>query len=96
MIAEACLQEEDVSWPAQLSAAPPGEAAITMKQASFAWERSAAAVLRNVSLEVGQGQLVMVVGPVGSGKTSLMHALLGELHSRGGTCQVRPLQHAIS
>ena len=45
--------------------------------------------LHNVSLEATKGQLVMVVGVVGSGKSSLISSLLGELHSRGGTVEVR-------
>ncbi len=44
--------------------------------------------LHDISLEAIKGQLVMVVGVVGSGKSSLIAALLGELHSRGGTIEV--------
>lgn len=35
--------------------------------------------LHSVNLSAKKGSLVAVVGPVGSGKTSLCHALLGEL-----------------
>ena len=79
--------------PAQFSAAVQGEAAIQVQQASFAWEAEQPAVLSSISLEVGQGQLVMVVGAVGSGKSSLLGALLGELHSRGGNLQVGTQSH---
>ncbi|KAG6511042.1 hypothetical protein ZIOFF_029091 [Zingiber officinale] len=37
------------------------------------------AVLNNVSLEVPNGLLVAVVGEVGSGKSSLLHSILGEM-----------------
>lgn len=74
--------------PAGLKAASEGEAAVKVQWGSFAWERDAAAALHHLSLEVEKGQLVMLVGRVGAGKTSLLHALLGELHSRGGTSQV--------
>ena len=40
--------------------------------------------LRDINMEVKQGQLVCIVGRVGSGKSSLLSALLGEM-------QVRPL-----
>lgn len=70
-------------------AAPAGQPAIVAQSASFAWERQGAPPsLHSISLKAMQGQLVMVVGVVGSGKSSLIAALLGELHSQGGSLQV--------
>ncbi|KAL9978597.1 hypothetical protein ACROYT_G016132 [Oculina patagonica] len=40
--------------------------------------------LRNVSLSVTNGQLVGITGPVGSGKTSLLMSILGELPISSG------------
>ncbi|MET7867528.1 ABC transporter ATP-binding protein [Micromonospora taraxaci] len=39
--------------------------------------------VRNVDLTVQRGQLVLVVGPVGSGKSSLLRALAGIVHHTG-------------
>jgi ATP-binding cassette subfamily B protein len=39
---------------------------------------------RDIDLTVDRGQLVLVVGPVGSGKSSLLRALAGIVHHTGG------------
>ncbi|KAL1918432.1 uncharacterized protein VTP21DRAFT_3092 [Calcarisporiella thermophila] len=41
-------------------------------------------VLRNVQLNIPRGQLVAVVGAVGSGKSSLLNALVGEMRKTRG------------
>ena len=45
-------------------------------------------VLKNIDFACRQGELLIVVGPVGSGKTSLLQAILSELRIREGTIQV--------
>ncbi|KUL27395.1 ATP-binding cassette domain-containing protein [Actinoplanes awajinensis] len=42
--------------------------------------------VRDVDLTVERGQLVLVVGPVGSGKSSLLRALAGIVHHTGDLC----------
>ncbi|GIF15533.1 ATP-binding cassette domain-containing protein [Actinoplanes teichomyceticus] len=42
--------------------------------------------VRDVDLTVERGQLVLVVGPVGSGKSSLLRALAGIVHHTGQLC----------
>ena len=44
--------------------------------------------LRDVNLEVGPGELVCVVGRVGSGKSSLVQAVLGEMEQARGSVGV--------
>ena len=46
-------------------------------------------VLEGVSIEVGQGELVSVVGANGAGKTTLLSAIAGLLQPRGGTITFR-------
>ncbi|KOX68195.1 Multidrug resistance-associated protein 1 [Melipona quadrifasciata] len=52
----------------------------------FAWdlENIERPTLRNINLHVEQGQLIAVVGTVGSGKSSLLSALLGEMDKISG------------
>eukprot|EP00937_MAST-01D_sp_MAST-1D-sp2_P003616 g3616.t1 len=50
---------------------------------------SAASALHRVELEVRTGELVAIVGHVGSGKSSLLAALLGEMRRTAGQCGAR-------
>jgi ATP-binding cassette subfamily C (CFTR/MRP) protein 2 len=44
-------------------------------------------VLKNIDLEVEKGQLIMVIGPVGSGKSSILKSMMGLLHKQNGNVQ---------
>lgn len=76
--------------PAASPPLPPGAIAATLPRGDFyfsapdaaeeaAGRREGAPFLRDVSLELRMGTLTVVVGPVGSGKTALACALLGDL-----------------
>jgi hypothetical protein len=54
-------------------------AAVAIEGGSFAWDAESPAVLDDVTLTVPRGALAMIVGPVGSGKSSLLAATLGEM-----------------
>lgn len=45
--------------------------------------------LKNVSMTVNQNQLVAIVGPVGSGKSSLINVILKELFISGGEMEIQ-------
>lgn len=68
---------------------PTFNTAISVCEGSFSWERESAPLLKNVSLEIKPGRLVAVVGAVGSGKSSLMSALLGEMHTKKGFINIQ-------
>merc|ERR1719189_491266 len=54
--------------------------AIKMTDASFGWSTDDQKIcLENVSLDIPKGSLIAVVGQVGSGKSSLLSAILGEM-----------------
>ncbi|XP_041803743.1 canalicular multispecific organic anion transporter 1 isoform X2 [Chelmon rostratus] len=68
---------------------PTFSSAVSIRNSSFSWEREAEPLLKNVSLDIKPGQLVAVVGAVGSGKSSLMSALLGEMHCSKGFINIQ-------
>uniref|UniRef100_A0A6Q2XEW5 ATP-binding cassette, sub-family C (CFTR/MRP), member 2 n=1 Tax=Esox lucius TaxID=8010 RepID=A0A6Q2XEW5_ESOLU len=68
---------------------PSFNTAVSVCNGTFAWEKDAEPVLKNVSLDIKPGRLVAVVGVVGSGKSSLISAMLGEMHSTKGFVNVQ-------
>lgn len=65
----------------------PGPARIVAHGAAFAYG-DAAPALTDVTFEVGAGQLVVLLGPNGGGKTTLFRALTGELTAVAGSLAV--------
>jgi ABC-type multidrug transport system fused ATPase/permease subunit len=57
---------------------------LAIKDGSFGWEADKF-VLRNVNTRISKSSLTIVVGPVGSGKSTLCKALLGEIPFSGGS-----------
>lgn len=73
-------------------------AAITVSSAEFVWEHDTTASrgletkpqkesfsIRDLNFTVGDGELLAIIGPVGSGKTSLLSALAGQMRQTRGT-----------
>ncbi|XP_055357966.1 LOW QUALITY PROTEIN: ATP-binding cassette sub-family C member 10-like [Paramacrobiotus metropolitanus] len=44
--------------------------------------------LDGITLEIRRGELIGIVGKVGSGKTSLLHAVMAELYRTGGSIEI--------
>ncbi|GJN38645.1 hypothetical protein PR202_gb27707 [Eleusine coracana subsp. coracana] len=62
---------------------------IQVQDGNFSWSASGAHLsLRNVKLSVRRGEKVAICGPVGSGKSSLLYALLGEIPRVSGSVEV--------
>ena len=57
------------------------QSSVSINGASFAWKRDVQPLLQEVNLRLEKGGFVALMGPVGSGKTTLMNGLLGELVS---------------
>ncbi|EDL94263.1 rCG57643, isoform CRA_a [Rattus norvegicus] len=58
--------------------------AVKFSEASFTWDPDLEATIQDVNLDIKPGQLVAVVGTVGSGKSSLVSAMLGEMENVHG------------
>ncbi|XP_010226865.1 PREDICTED: multidrug resistance-associated protein 1-like, partial [Tinamus guttatus] len=66
-----------------------GNHAVGFIGASFHWDKSGPPVLKNLNVSIPEGSLVAVVGQVGSGKSSFLSAVLGEMEKLEGTVQRR-------
>lgn len=61
--------------------------AVSLGNATFEWTAEAVA-LAEASLEIAPGAMICVVGAVGSGKSALVSAILGDLNLRSGRAEV--------
>jgi ABC-type multidrug transport system fused ATPase/permease subunit len=80
------LEQPEVEKTVRLPAAQDGEDAILMKEANFSWDKDVS--LKSISFNAKKGQLIAVVGDVGSGKSSLIAALLRQMNQQGGVNEV--------
>ncbi|KAF5718138.1 multidrug resistance-associated 1 [Fusarium mundagurra] len=61
-----------------------GQPLMIVSDASFGWTKAEAPVLNNISFPIRKSHFTFVIGSVGSGKSTLMKALLGELQPSKG------------
>ncbi|CAF4430943.1 unnamed protein product, partial [Adineta steineri] len=63
---------------------------IKIENGSFRWSDNVQdpLILNNINLKIDQGSLVALVGMVGSGKSSILAALLGEMNKVSGRVNV--------
>ncbi|OBA20261.1 hypothetical protein METBIDRAFT_44026 [Metschnikowia bicuspidata var. bicuspidata NRRL YB-4993] len=70
-----------------------GDVAVSVKNGTYLWskqkgEESYKVALSNINLEVKKGQLDCIVGKVGSGKSSILQCLLGDLYKLDGEAKI--------
>lgn len=77
-------EEESTKYEQLTSSIVPNK--IGFKDANFSWNSSSEVDfrLRNLNIDFKIGKLNVIVGPTGSGKTSLLMALLGEMEKISG------------
>jgi ABC-type transport system involved in cytochrome bd biosynthesis fused ATPase/permease subunit len=59
-------------------------------EGEFSWhlDKEEESSLKNINVKIPVGKLTMIVGQVGSGKTSLVSAMLGEMTTIGGHVEI--------
>lgn len=67
---------------------PGSQDAITVNNADIGWDAEKPPQLRGVSFSIPQHKFTMIVGPVGCGKTTLLHAFLGEIAPLSGSIAI--------
>ncbi|XP_017415330.2 ABC transporter C family member 4 isoform X1 [Vigna angularis] len=66
-----------------------GRIAVKVRDGTFSWDdHGQLQDLKNINLEINKGELTAIVGTVGSGKSSLLASILGEMHKISGKIQV--------
>ncbi|CAK7233982.1 hypothetical protein SBRCBS47491_008794 [Sporothrix bragantina] len=66
------------------------EPVIKIRNGTFGWTKDGGdetAVLKDITVDIQPGQLTMLIGPVASGKTSLLEAIVGEARLLGGSVE---------
>ncbi|XP_068941401.1 ATP-binding cassette sub-family C member 6 [Petaurus breviceps papuanus] len=84
----AFLRLEEVE-PRAISTSPMGKECISVQDGTFAWSQENSPCLQRINLTVPRGSLFAVIGSVGSGKSSLLSALLGELFKLEGHVNIK-------
>ncbi|PKA59029.1 ABC transporter C family member 8 [Apostasia shenzhenica] len=83
------LEEEIKEEDGQRSLLGGDEISVQVHEGFFSWNLNGAIpTLKNINLEVKRGKKIAVCGPVGAGKSSLLHAMLGEIPKISGSINV--------
>lgn len=70
--------------------------AFHLRDASFSWTEDGPPVLRRISMNLQCSQLTMIVGPVASGKSTLLKGMLGEVPNMYGSVSVAAMARDTS
>lgn len=60
-----------------------------MEKGTFSWGANEEPTLYDIDLKIKEGSLLAVVGTVGSGKSSLISAFLGEMDKKSGRVNIQ-------
>ncbi|XP_070609092.1 ATP-binding cassette sub-family C member 2 isoform X2 [Erythrolamprus reginae] len=85
---ERYLGSEDLNTSAIWNNSIPA-CAVKFHEASFAWDQDSDVTIKDITLEIAPGSLVAIMGSVGSGKSSLISAMLGEMENVKGHINIQ-------
>ncbi|XP_038054473.1 ATP-binding cassette sub-family C member 9-like isoform X1 [Patiria miniata] len=74
----------------------PEDIAVKATNCTFSWDSGTSTTLTDINIEIPKGRLTMIVGQVGTGKSSLLSALLGEMHTLSGTVQFNKTENGVA
>lgn len=87
------LQAEELQSDAVTFGPAPqemGEETVIVRNGTFSWDRNQDRLaLKDIDFTAYKGELSCIVGRVGSGKSSLLQAILGDLYKSQGRAEVR-------
>jgi ABC-type multidrug transport system fused ATPase/permease subunit len=67
----------------------PEKALVKIRGGCFGWKKdSDLAIIKNIDLDLMQGELTLIIGPVASGKTTLLEAIVGEARIISGSVEL--------
>lgn len=88
-VSEGQVQNNKTASEANQATAPDSSPLIvSIQDADIAWDEKD--LLKNVNLQVAKGQHIAITGSVGSGKSLLLQAMLGEVAPKSGSIHIRP------
>ncbi|XP_060072663.1 ATP-binding cassette sub-family C member 9-like [Ylistrum balloti] len=80
------VSTEDEDDVADVTTVIEPRATVEVSHGNFSWELETRELsLKNIDIRIPSGKLTIIVGPVGSGKSSLLSAILGEMITVSGT-----------
>ncbi|CAL1414820.1 unnamed protein product [Linum trigynum] len=83
------LSKELVEESVERAEGCDGRVAVEIQEGVFSWDDEAEEpILKEINVKIQKGELTAIVGTVGSGKSSLLGAVLGEMHKIAGKVSV--------
>ena len=88
-------EKTDLTTVAHNEFKPSYSPAIIVVDGEFGWDKTKEPLLQSINMVVRKGQVTMVIGPVGCGKSTLIKALLGEVPTVRGSIDISSVEIAF-